>query len=309
MMVRRGRRFLGWSRSIGTVVVLATLAACAGSPVAGTATLTPTTPSSPSTSAPSTTRSTPPTPSSSAAAPSAATSSDTSTGREPPGSTTAASGPASGTAAEALAPFFAEVDDIDARLSAAADAINAGLTAEEATFDQQTIDTVDAAAPWAAARAIPAGLDAATEQAVLLVYSNLASRFGALRGGDCLQVGTVPRSTLNADCFVRGHEPKARMAGDIAAARAAAESSPFAAASPDSRAAAEVLLRVEYINKANMGCGTMGGFIATEPLPIEWVTESFGEPELAPTDGRVNGVRFRAVSTASAGWTIELLAC
>ncbi len=183
------------------------------------------------------------------------------------------------------------------------------MTDEYTTFDQQTIDTVDAAAPWPAARVIPAGLHPATEQAVLLVYSDLVSRFGSLRGGDCLQLGTVPRSSVNIDCFARGHEAAIRMSDDVDAARAAAESSAFVAPSPDSPAVAEVLLRVEYINKANMGCGTMGGYTATEPISVEWSSEQSADPSVAPTDGQVNGVRFRAGYADSSGWTIELLAC
>lgn len=309
MRVGRNHRFTG--RFIGTVAILAVMAACAGSPVAGTATPTPTTPSASSAPRTPTVTATPPTATPPTAIPSTATPPTRSWPTSTPAVTTAPPSPepGSGSAADALVPFFAAVADIDARLSTAAAAVNAGLTDQEATFDQQTIDLVDAAAPWAAAQAIPAGLDPATEQAVLLVYSDLASRFGALRGGDCLQVGTVPRSSLNADCFVRGHEPKARLSADVAAARAIAESSAFTAPSPDSRAAAEVRLRVEYINKANLGCGTMGGFLATGPLPVQWSTEPSGDPQLPPTDGTVNGVRFRATYTGAAGWTVELLAC
>lgn len=304
MPVRWGRRLSG------AVMVMAVVTACAGANVPGTATMTPspsTSSTAPSTSAPPTS---PPTSAPTSAPPtSPPTSEPPSTTVEEPLTGSETPGQRAGTAADALVPFFAAVDEIDGRLGVAAAAINAGMSDEYATFDRQTIDTVDAAAPWPAAHAIPAGLDPATEQAVLLVYSDLASRFGSLRGGDCLEVGTVPRSSLNADCFARGHVAKVRMPGDVDAARAVAESSAFVAMSPDSQAAAEVLLRVEYINKANMGCGTMGGYIATEPIPVEWSGEPSGDPTLPPTDGNVNGVLFRASYADPAGWTVELLAC
>jgi len=288
---------------------MAVVSACAGSPVPGTATMTP----SPSTSSTAPSTSAPPTSAPTSAPTSPSTSPPTSelpstTVEEPP-TDSETPGPAAGTAADELVPFFAAVDEIDGKLGVAAAAVNAGMSDEYATFDRQTIDTVDAAAPWPAAHAIPAGLDPATEQAVLLVYSDLASRFGSLRGGDCLEVGTVPRSSLNADCFARGHVAKVRMPGDVDAARAVAESSAFVATSPDSPAAAEVLLRVEYINKANMGCDTMGGYIATEPIPVEWSSEPSADPAMPPLDGKVNGVHFRAGYADPAGWTIELLAC
>lgn len=300
-----------WGRRLsGAVMAMAVVTACASSPVPGTATMTPsasTSSTAPSTSVPSTS---PPTPAPTSEPPtSPRTSAQPSATVEEPRTGSETPGLEAGTAADALVPFFAAVDEIDGRLGVAAAAINAEMNDERVTFDQQTIDTVDAAAPWPAAHAIPAGLDPATEQAVLLVYSDLASRFGSLRGGDCLQVGTVPRSSLNPECFARGHIAKVRLAGDVHAARAAAASSVFVAASPDSSAAAEVLLRVEYINKANMGCGTMGGYIATEPIPVDWSSEPSGDPTLPPTDGTVNGVRFHAGYADPAGWTIELLAC
>ena len=300
-------------------LALIVLAGCASTP--GTA--VPGAPG-PSATAPSASPTTGPNPSTGPTPPSSAPESAPESASESPGSnpgptvepvpdseTTAAwaAPPATGSAAEALAPFFTAVTDIDARLQTAAAAVNAGIGDEQVTVDQATVDLVDAAAPWPAAEAVPAGLDPATEQAVLLVYSDLVSRWGALRGGDCLQVGTVPRNSLNADCFVRGHEAKVRMPGDVEAARAAAASSVIGTPDPGSPEAAEVLLRIEYINKANLGCGTMGGYIATDPVLVEWAGEPSGDPTLPPTDGKVNGVRFRAAFDETAGWSIELLAC
>ena len=307
MKVRGSRRFLG--AVLGVLVVVA-LAACGASPG------TPVPAGSPAASAPSASPSPGPTTSPPASTlPTTAESTPPTTGVDEPGGSSDASpdgqpdSATAGSAALALAPFFAAVDEIDGRLKAAAVAVNAGLGEQDATFDRSTIDLVDAAGPWPAADAIPAGLDPATQQAVLLVYSDLVSRFGALRGGDCLQVGTVPRDSLNADCFVRGHAAKIRMPGDVQDAQALAEASLIGTPDPGSREAAEVLLRIEYINKANLGCGTMGGFIATDPILVEWSSEPSGDPTLPPTDGKVNGVRFRATFDETTGWSIELLAC
>lgn len=62
-------------------------------------------------------------------------------------------------------------------------------------------------------------------------------------------------------------------------------------------------------HKANTGCGTMGGYIATEPISVDWSTEPSADPTLPPTDGSVNGVRFRADCIEAGGCTAELLAC
>lgn len=218
--------------------------------------------------------------------------------------------PNGGDALDALTPFFGAVDATDQNLKAAAAAVNAGIAKDTVTFDQATVDAIDRGSPDAVAAAIPTGLDPMVEQAVLLVYSDLVSRYGALRGGDCVQVGTRPLADLNADCFVRGHEAASRTPGDVDAVYAAAVAAPATVTpGPDSRQSAEVPLRIEFINKANMGCGTMGGFLATQTIPIEWVTEDSGAPEVPPTDGRVGGIGFTATYDTGSGWTVDLRAC
>jgi hypothetical protein len=232
---------------------------------------------------------------------------DTVTSEESEKTTQPASG---GDALDALAPFFAAVAETDQNLKAAADAVNAGIGNDTVTFDQATIDAIDRGSPSAVASTIPTGLDPTVEQAVLLVYSDLVSRYGAMHGGDCVQVGTRPLADLNVDCFVRGHEAASRTPGDVDAVHVAAAAAP-ATVTPDpgSRESAEVPLRMEYINGANMGCGTMGGYLATQPIPVEWVTEDSGAPEVPPTDGRVGGVGFTASYDAGSGWTVDLRAC
>ena len=218
--------------------------------------------------------------------------------------------PGGGDALDDLAPFFAAVAETNQNLRAAAEAVNAGIVGDTVTFDQSTVDAVDRGAPDGVAATIPTGLDPAVEQAVLLVYSDLVSRYGAMRGGDCVYVSTRPRAELNVDCFVRGHEASIRTSGDVDAAYAAAAATPATVVpDPGSRESAEVPLRIEYINKANMGCGTMGGYLAVQTIPVDWVTEDSGAPEVPPTDGRVGGIGFTARYDAESGWTVDLRAC
>ncbi len=91
-----------------------------------------------------------------------------------------------------------------------------------------------------------------------------------------------------------------RFAGDLASARSAAAAAPsFAPASPASRAAAETLLLVAYVNGANAGCDSRGGVVVTALPPITWQADS---------GGTIGDVRFTAAPTAS-GWDVNLLAC
>lgn len=310
-----GTRRMIWF--VTTAAVVLASAACGGAdtsttgravPLTGTppsvsVTLTPPT-VTPPTRAPTTAppdSTTPDNSSDDPAGPDSGTSGESEVPAEPPGG---------GDALDALAPFFAAVAETDQNLRAAAEAVNAGIVGDTVTFDQSTIDAVDRGAPDGVAATIPTGLDPAVEQAVLLVYSDLVSRYGAMRGGDCVYVSTRPRAELNVDCFVRGHEASIRTSGDVDAAYAAAAATPATVVpDPESRQSAEVPLRIEYINKANMGCGTMGGYLAVQTIPIDWVTEDSGAPEVPPTDGRVGGIGFTARYDAGSGWTVDLRAC
>jgi hypothetical protein len=236
------------------------------------------------------------------------------------GPTTVSSSPQGPSAANDLVAFFDAVETTDRELRAAADAVNGSIGVATVTFEQSTIDAIDRAEPVAAAAAIPAGLDPAAEQAVLLVYSDLVSRFASLNQGSCVYLGTRPRSDLEPSCFSQGHAAAERMPEDVAAARAVAEDSPPAVVpDPDSRAAAEVRLRIALIDGANRGCDNGGGFIATVPIPVRWYDNPSvnpDSPEIPPLDGEVGGidvgagpVGFWATYAPSTGWTVELNAC
>ena len=236
------------------------------------------------------------------------------------GPTTVSSSPQGPSAADDLVAFFDAVETTDRDLQAAADAVNGSIGVDTVTFEQSTIDAIDRAEPVATAAAIPAGLEPAAEQAVLLVYSDLVSRFASLSQGSCVYLGTRPRSDLEPSCFSQGHAAAERMPEDVAAAHAVAEDSPPAVVpDPDSRTAAEVRLRIALIDGANRGCDSGGGFIATVPIPVRWYANPSvrpDTPEIPPLDGEVGGidvgagpVGFWATYAPSTGWAVELNAC
>ena len=248
----------------------------------------------------------------------------TTAGTEPSGDlwTTARPPSATGTASAAddLVPFFAAVAETDRLLRAAADAVNASFGADTITVGQATIDAVERSAPTAVATAIPAGLRPAVEPAVLLVYSDLVSRYAALHGDSCLPRRTIPRSELNPRCFTQGHAAAIRLTADVDKARTlAAATPPVVAPAADSRTVAELLLRIAFIDKANLGCDQTGGYLATDTIKIDWIAEPPPAPDIPPTEGHIGscavlavdvcGIPFQATYTTGTGWTVDVIAC
>jgi hypothetical protein len=213
-------------------------------------------------------------------------------------------------AADDLAAYFAAAQRTSDALAAAARKINGGVAPDRLSFDQATVDAVAAADPTPAAALIPAGLPPELLRAVLVVQSELVSRFAAMR---FVYVGTYPTHQPEADqaleCLANGAHPAARFATDLATAHSkAAALPPVTPVPPDSRAAAELAIRLADIGLRNHGCMNCGGFVVTEPAPIVWSPQpSFlGD---RPWDGTIGGVRFRATYTAGSGWNVELNAC
>ena len=96
---------------------------------------------------------------------------------------------------------------------------------------------------------------------------------------------------------------------DLAAARAAAAAAPpVVVAASDSRAAAELALRIYWTDLANGCAAGGGGYLATKPIVVVWKSE----PQVGggpPWDGRADDLPFRATYAAPTGWKIELNAC
>jgi hypothetical protein len=205
-------------------------------------------------------------------------------------------------AVEALAPFLSAAATMDGQLHAAAEAINGAGPPWDAVTDE-VAGAVEAADPAVVAATIPAGLRHDLLGAVVLVYSDLASRRAAMQS--FAHAGTVdePANVLLAE-LGNGHEAATRFESDLAAARSLAESTPpVVVAAPDSRAAAELLLLVQYVDKANVGCDSRGGGVVTELPTITWTGDSGG------TIGRPSmTIEFQA-TLGPDGYHVEIMAC
>jgi len=300
-VVRAGTRIAVWCRFLVALMLVMATDSCSGSAVVTSPTSEAPTIGIGSTSAATPTITMP-------------ISTSSSVGSEPSGDLSTATPPLSATgaasAADGLVPFFAAVAETDRLLRVAADAVNAGFGADTITFSQATIDAVRRSAPTAVATAIPAGLEPAVEQAVLLVYSDLVSRYAALHGDSCLPRRTIPRSELNPRCFTQGHAAAIRLTADVDEARTlAAASPPVVAPAADSRTAAELLLRIQYVDEGNQGCDQTGGFLAIDPIMIDWIAEPPLAPDIPPTVGHIGGIPFRATYNAGTGWTVSIEAC
>lgn len=212
-------------------------------------------------------------------------------------------------AADNLAAYFEAADSVHRNLAAAAIKINGGVSTSRVSFDQATVDAVAAADPAPAGVLIPPGLDPALLRAVLLTQSELVSRHSAMVR---VRVGTFPANEADAKdvllCLGQGAGAAAKFPTDLASARAlAASTPPLTPVSSDSRAAAELAIRLQDITLRNRGCDSCGGAVLTELLPIVWA-QLPSWPGAPPWDGNIGGVAFRATHDAE-GWHIKLNAC
>ncbi|HEY3513926.1 MULTISPECIES: hypothetical protein [Kribbella] len=208
-------------------------------------------------------------------------------------------------AADALAAFFAAAGALDRQLSTAASAINAAGP-PWAAVTPRIAHLVSAADLRPVARTIPAGLPADLRTAVILTYSDLASRRDSM-GSFAFAGSTEPRTSAELLRELgNGHPAAARFARDLAAARSLASESPEIGAVPkSSRQTAEVLLLVQYVDGLNGGCESRGGAVLTELPPITWHHEE-AEPH---RDGTIGGVWFTAHLTSNGDWQTALSAC
>jgi hypothetical protein len=218
------------------------------------------------------------------------------------------SDPAS-TAAADLAPFFAAAEAADARIRAAAAAVNRGVGPTSTHFARSTRDLILASSPRQAGRAVPAGLTPALQRAVLLVYSELVARSAAFNMVDTTR--TLPLSAGESvrllDALRAGSVIARRYPADLAAARALAQASPpLRTVRPDSRPAAELALQIALINGENTGCGSAGGHLYPGPRPVRWETVV---TDVGRFDGTIGGIMFAATYTVAGGWRVELNAC
>jgi len=232
------------------------------------------------------------------------TSEVTTTTAVPATTTTRMTEPAGPSAADGLEVFFSAAATMDGQLSAAATAIN-GAGPPWPVVSEQVASTVQAAELGPVAEAIPAGLPHDLLQSAILVYSDLTSRrfamasFGYVRAPDEPVHGDLMEELGN------GHEAAERFDADLAAARElAAAQPPITVAAPDSRAAAERLVLLDYVLKANGGCDSRGGVVIETLPPIVWESESGGT-----VHGRYSDIEFVATLGPDGSWTAYINAC
>ncbi len=214
-------------------------------------------------------------------------------------------------AARDLDGFLTRAAMADQALTEAASRINASTTATEITYDQRTVDLLSSASPSTLAPYLPPGMPDTLQQAALLVYSDLVSRWAAMSAGPSPHdVGTHPRSDYETNhCFTEGAAAAARFGGDLAALKTLAENTPkFTVPSQNSQAAEELAVRINDIDLRNLGCGSTGGTIVTDLIPVVWQAAA-AEGGGPPWQGTVDGIPFRGIYDRARGWTIFINAC
>jgi hypothetical protein len=233
--------------------------------------------------------------------------------------------PGARTAAQDLAAFFSAARQTDTRLRAAAAMVNGSITTNAMRISQATADAVRAADPQPVAAAIPAGLDSALLQQALLVYSELDSRYMAMYH---LPVGVIASSGSGLAspgtyqylmrCLGNGAAAASRFAADLAALQKTAGAAPAVTiAAPDSRAAAELALRIIDIRVANGGCASCGGQLATTLAPVTWGWQgtwsemgTWSDGSTAAPDGTIRGtIPFHVSYQPGKGWYAQEYVC
>lgn len=216
------------------------------------------------------------------------------------------------TAVDGLAEFFAAARADDARIRAAARAVNREIGPTSVHFSRATLDTVEASTPDRTARAIPAGMDADLLRTTRIVYADLATRSSALNPTldfidiDVSRPRTDPDVVRFLDGLRRGSLIARAYPADLAVARAlAATRSPIVRARPDSRAAAELAIRIAHI-KASNGCDGANPPVLRYLVPVVWKTTVTPHGR---HDGSFGGIVFHLTYAAGSGWTVGFDAC
>jgi hypothetical protein len=222
--------------------------------------------------------------------------------------------PPAPSAAGQLAAFIAAAEQADSQVRHAAALVNSDIGATSMRFTPAALAAVRALSNAPVARAIPAGLPDELLRETLAVYGDLASRTAALGGvgrysysGRALPIGgQEARAVLG--CLRHGAPAAARFGADLAALRSAAQQTPpLTLAAPGSRAAAEVALRVNSIDKPNICSDECGGFAPAQLQTVIWHPGSGQHSR--HYEGTIGGIRFQADYTAAHGWEINIYAC
>jgi hypothetical protein len=220
--------------------------------------------------------------------------------------------PTPASAAQEMARFFTQAQEMDSDLRRVATRINAGFVGNTIRIDQATISAIRDVRPQTVAQTIPGGLDPDLRRLVLQVYTDLVSRRAAMNriieyGSD----GPLQRDSAEGReilaCLANGHPAAARFNQHLAAAQTAASKAAPVVAAPSSREAAEVAILATYIHLANNGCGDCGGNVRPDLPALTWSAGNAQQGQHLA--GTVGGIQFDARFHAARGWTINLNAC
>jgi hypothetical protein len=209
-------------------------------------------------------------------------------------------------AADQLAGFVGAARQMDAQLDHAATLINGIGPPWTPPWPTSVVSAVEAADLRPVAAAIPAGLPSDLLRRTIVVYSDLASRYYAMRwfgaeGFPYEEPSDQMQGALLA-ALANGAPAAARFAADVdGLVGAARRLPPFAAAAPASRQAADVLLLVQWVDGMNGGCASTGGAVITTLPVIAWTPHD-------NASGTIAGVAFNATLVGGA-WEVTILAC
>jgi hypothetical protein len=232
------------------------------------------------------------------------------------GSTRATVPPASSapSAAGQLAAFMAAAEYADGQLHRAAALVNSDIGATSMRFTPATLAAIRDLDNAPVARAVPAGLPTDLLREVLVVYGDLASRTGAFGGvqiygasGRALPIGGQDAKEVLRGLH-NGAPAAARFNADLAAMRTLAQQTPpVTIAPPDSRAAADLALRLDSIAHRNACSHLFGGWAPTGLETVIWQPST--DQHSGHYAGTISGGRFQANYTAEHAWEIIIYAC
>src|SRR5262245_36353383 len=219
--------------------------------------------------------------------------------------TTPTAAPSEPGAIDALAPFLSAAATLDVQLREAAAAINAAGP-PWTNVGPEVARLVRAAELESVAQTIPAGLPPDLQRSVILVYSDLASRRGAMTAFQYEPPSTFTGTLLSE--LGNGHAAAARFDADLAATRALAAATPPIADVPlDSRLVAEKLLLIQDVNRGNF-CDERGGAVFTSLPEITWVAPSWN-PDADGTIGRPGFTIDFTAEFRDGTWEVQIIAC
>lgn len=195
---------------------------------------------------------------------------------------------------------------MDLQLRHAAELINGAGPPWASPVPATVMSSVQAAELQPVAAAIPDGLPSELLRRTVLVYSDLASRRYAMRwfgpeGFPYIEPNPHMQSDL-LSALANGAPAAARFASDLDGLISTARGSPpITPAAPTSRAAADLLLLIQWTEGMNAGCASTGGVVVTTLPAIVWNAHD-------NVSGTIAGIDFEA-RLINGAWQTTIHAC